>query len=130
MIFPKSGPLSQPVTFDAEDLETENALEINGEVKKISITPGEFQDEVLNMTITAPGESKTSLVSFLLCFVLVLLFVLHCLRLWLGAKGLYGEFYFESAALISHFRITLSFFSSQSESWRPSCTRPCFNREA
>jgi len=77
MIFPKSGPLSQPVTFDAEDLETENALEINGEVKKISITPGEFQDEVLNMTITAPGESKTSLVSFVL-FLSCCLFCIVC----------------------------------------------------
>ena len=56
MIFPKSGPLSEPVTFDAKDIETENDLEINGEVKKMSIAPGEFQDEVLNMTITAPGE--------------------------------------------------------------------------
>lgn len=56
MIFPKSGPLSAPVTFDAKDLETQNDLEINGEVKKVSITPGEFQDEVINMTITAPGE--------------------------------------------------------------------------
>ena len=66
MIFPKSGPLSEPVTFVAKDLETENDLEINGEVKKMSITPGEFQDEVINMTITAPGEGKTSLLSFLL----------------------------------------------------------------
>lgn len=56
MIFPKSGPLSEPVTFEATDIETESDLEINGEVKKTSITPGEFQDEVLNMTITAPGE--------------------------------------------------------------------------
>lgn len=56
MIFPKSEPLSQPVTFDAKDIETENDLEINGEVKKMAITPGEFQDEVFNMTITAPGE--------------------------------------------------------------------------
>lgn len=56
MVFPKSGPLSQPVTFDAKDIETENDLEINGEVKKMAITPGEFQDEVFNMTITAPGE--------------------------------------------------------------------------
>ena len=56
MIFPKSGPLAAPVTFDAKDIETQNDLEINGEVKKVSITPREFQDEVDNMTITAPGE--------------------------------------------------------------------------
>ena len=56
MIFPKSGGLSEPVTFEATDLETENALEINGDVKKVSITPGEFPDEVINMTVTAPGE--------------------------------------------------------------------------
>ena len=56
MIFPKSGPLSAPVTFDAKDIETQNDLEINGEVKKVSITPGEFKDEMVNMTITAPGE--------------------------------------------------------------------------
>ena len=56
MIFPKSGPLAAPVTLDAKDLETENDLEMNGEVKKVSITPGEFQDEVINITITAPGE--------------------------------------------------------------------------
>ena len=56
MIFPKSGPLSTPVTFDAKDIETQNDLEINGEVKKVSITPGEFKDEMVNMTITAPGE--------------------------------------------------------------------------
>lgn len=56
MIFPKSGPLAAPVTFDAKDIETQNDLEINGEVKKVSITPREFQDEVDNMTITAPGK--------------------------------------------------------------------------
>lgn len=56
MIFPKSSAVSEPVTFDAKDLETENDLEINGDVKKVSIPPGEFPDEVINMTITAPGE--------------------------------------------------------------------------
>ena len=56
MVFPKSGPLSKPVIFDAKDIETQNDLEINGEVKKMSIALGEFQDEVQNMTITAPGE--------------------------------------------------------------------------
>ena len=56
MIFPKSSTVSEPVAFDAKDLETENDLEINGDVKKVSITPGEFPDEVINMTITAPGK--------------------------------------------------------------------------
>lgn len=56
MIFPKSSTVSEPVTFDAKDLETENDLEINGDVNKVAITPGEFPDEVINMTITAPGE--------------------------------------------------------------------------
>lgn len=55
MIFPKTSAAVEPVVFAAEDLETENGLEINGDVKKVSITPGEFPDEMINMTITAPG---------------------------------------------------------------------------
>lgn len=58
MIFPKSGVLSEPVTFEAKDLETMNELEIDGDVKTVSIAPGEFPDEVINMTITAPGKSN------------------------------------------------------------------------
>lgn len=56
MIFPKTSAAVEPVVFAAEDLETENGLEINGDVKKVSITPGEFPDEMINMTITAPGK--------------------------------------------------------------------------
>lgn len=56
MIFPKSGVRSEPVTFEAKDLETMNDLEIDGDVKKVSVAPGEFPDEVINMTITAPGK--------------------------------------------------------------------------
>ena len=48
--------MSPPVTFDAKDLETLNDLEINGDVRKVLIKPGEFPDEEINMTITAPGE--------------------------------------------------------------------------
>ena len=55
MIFPKTSAAVEPVVFVAEDLETKNNLEINGDVKKVSITPGEFPDEMINMTITAPG---------------------------------------------------------------------------
>nr|XP_058946642.1 uncharacterized protein LOC131774603 [Pocillopora verrucosa] len=55
MIFPKSGVLSEPVTFEAKDLETLSDLEIDGDVKTVSIAPGEFPDEVINMTITAPA---------------------------------------------------------------------------
>ena len=58
MIFPKSGVLSEPVTFEAKDLETMSELEIDGDVKTVSIAPGEFPDEVINMTITAPGKSN------------------------------------------------------------------------
>lgn len=71
MIFPKSGVLSEPVTFEAKDLETLSALEIDGDVKTVSIAPGEFPDEVINMTITAPGKSN-----------FVCLFV--CLLVWLA----------------------------------------------
>lgn len=56
MIFPKTSAAVEPVVFAAEDLETKNNLEINGDVKKVSITPGEFPDEMINMTITAPGK--------------------------------------------------------------------------
>ena len=56
MIFPKSSTISEPITFTAEDLETKNALELNGEVRKLSVKPSEFPDEDVNMTITAPGE--------------------------------------------------------------------------
>ena len=56
MIFPKTSAAAESVMFAAKDLETENDLEINGDVKKVAITPGEFPDEVSNMTITAPGK--------------------------------------------------------------------------
>ena len=56
MIFPKTSGMPPPVTFDAKDLKTLNDLEINGDVRKVSIKPGEFPDEEINMTITAPGE--------------------------------------------------------------------------
>ena len=55
MIFPKTSAAAEPVVFAAKDLETENDLEINGDVNKVSVTPGEFPDEMINMTITAPG---------------------------------------------------------------------------
>ena len=79
MIFPKSESLARPVTFGAKDLETENELEVNGGVKKVSITPGEFPDEVINMTITAPGELDT-----INLYVYLYVWLAVCLSVWLS----------------------------------------------
>ena len=49
--------LLKPFTFKAEDVETESTLELNGVMTPLSITPGNIQDIMTNITITAPGKS-------------------------------------------------------------------------
>lgn len=47
----------QPITFKAEDVETESLLEINEKITPVSVTPAEMSDVITNFNITAPGKS-------------------------------------------------------------------------
>ncbi|KAK3751286.1 hypothetical protein QZH41_012191, partial [Actinostola sp. cb2023] len=54
----KGGPADPaPISFKAEDVETESGLEINEKVTPVAITPAEMSDVITHFNITAPAPS-------------------------------------------------------------------------
>lgn len=47
----------KPITFRAEDVETESPLEINEVLTPVSVTASEMSDVVTRFNITAPGNT-------------------------------------------------------------------------